>query len=217
MNRYIKVTKTTEKEVLNILHNLRYRWVGGDVATEYSAFTGRNNTSEMYIRIKNGYLSCCSCIPDYIEITLEELRAMVAPRKVTKLSDLNNIVNSEASLKLSMSPCGKSVVMSDLILKPSTHILTIHKLNQNVVDILNKGGFNLVYKPPRTKEDILKEIETLSEIPNENEDRYRIGFDYPRIGKFNIWKIDTNGLAYPRLRGLKKEDAKRLCDELNRI
>lgn len=222
MNKYIKVTRESEKEVLTVLGKLGYKWSAGEEATGFSAFditysyTSYRHLSVMYIRISERGLSstrCVESIPEgYDETTLEELKKMKY-REVSDIKDLHTLENKDGTLIMNLS-YGNNVCLIDIT---GEVILAIRKINQDVIDMLNSKGFNLIYKPVRTKEEIFEEIDKLAESPSENDDRYRLYFGYPRIDKFNVRKIDTSAISYPRLKGIKKEDAKRLCDELNRL
>ncbi|MGL5458974.1 MAG: hypothetical protein ACRDBY_05115 [Cetobacterium sp.] len=214
MNKYIKVTRETEKEVLEVLDKLGYKWAGGQVATGYSAFD-YNSISEMYIRIE-GTLTCIRYTPDCDEITLEQLKVDVY-KTISDIKDLHTLENKDRTLRTVLRHSVGHILLLDISNEFAETILTIYKLSQDVIDMLNHKGFNLVYKPPRTKEDIFEEIEKLAELPNENEGRYRVYFGHPRIDEFNVRKIDTSAISYPRIKGIKKEDAERLCNELNNL
>lgn len=224
MNKYIKVTKETEKEVLEVLEKLGYKWVGGALPTTYSIFK-YNNPITVYINIEESGLTwdsfrgsdCCGeeIYPNQLTNKLNTI--------ITKLKDLHGLVSTDGRCELRFAydefNSTDKVYAYDLRGKSENkyEILTIRELSKCTLNKLDFLGFNLIYKPPRTKEEIFEEIEKLAELPNENEGRYRVYFGYPRIDEFNVRKIDTSAISYPRIKGIKKEDAERLCNELNNL
>ena len=205
MNKYIEATRETEKEVLTVLGELGYKWLAGEEATGCSAFKYTHNSSVAYIIISERGLFCASLIryipEDYDEITLDELKRMKY-REVSNIKDLHNLENKDGTLRI------YETNVFCLIDRTGEVILTIRKINQDVIDMLNSKGFNLIYKPVRTKEEILDEIDKLASVDGEY---------YIKRGESRFYIFSNKGTSYPKRKGLTNEDAKRLREELNKL
>lgn len=226
-NRNVQVnSKDEEYKVLEILQQYGYLWNSGKLSKDI--IPSERAELPLYIYANsNGKLMygryMCYDLEKTKPMTIEEFMthdttnctpSTPAFKLVSKLEDLDKEDNGNG-IYLSWDKKNKSL---DVVYKGTTFCYWTENHEVKVwVGVLKAMGFKFEMKSKRTKEEILDEIEKLAEVPSENEDRYRIGADYPRVDVFGFWKLDTNITTYPRVKGLTKEDAVRLCKELNSL
>ncbi|MGL5753446.1 MAG: hypothetical protein ACRCXT_23075 [Paraclostridium sp.] len=223
VNRYIKVTRENEKEVLKVLEELGFTWSDGFKPTKWSTFNDYNlGDSDIHFiqTIGENKINFCTeekFLDDYIknkEFNLAYLKSFCKDEKleqlkiIRKLKDLDGLENG-SGLKVYWCEDDKCLE----IYFNSRFIDRVFKLDKT--DVLKAMGFKFEYKPLRTEQEVKKEIMNLESLPFTQE-KVNYYVDYNNlIGKYLVICDSVNGHGLHIY--MIEETAQKYVDELNEI
>ncbi|MGL5713603.1 MAG: hypothetical protein ACRCX2_11340 [Paraclostridium sp.] len=219
VNRYIKVTRENEKEVLKALEKLGFTWGGFQLSgslkkpTKYTPINDGWVCGDIYLEIpENKEISFMNGNKAYLmkginEITLEELKSFLpnnTHKVIKKLKDLDGLENG-SGLRVYWCEADKCLE----IYFNSRFIDRVFKLDKT--DVLKAMGFKFEYKPLRKLEEVIDEIRNLKSLPFVcGESNYFVVYNNGwHVGEFIY--IDTLSTY------MTKEQAQKYVDELNEI
>lgn len=218
--KYIKLTKENEEEVLEILEKLGCKWKNGKLPTEKKVIKECFWDEGDVLKIDE-----CAELHGYAdfeivagtEITLNHLRfvakdKMEEIRVVRKLEDLEGLENGMGLvIKCFKDELGEFIRVQRKVEEIEGMVIK----SKDKFEFLKSMGFKFKYKPLRSLEEVLEEIEDLQHerfiYGNEN---YFVSLDVKR----NKYEVSYN-MHYKNVTCvyLKKETAQKYADELNEI
>ena len=225
--RYIKITRENEMEVLKVLEELGCKWGSGNeeptkwipsehhwfedydeeiIKIEYDEVTDNNILKGHYTNFVKGYK----------ETSLDELKSYL-PKDKTIVRSLNDLDGLDNGIGLHIS-----LVHGKSWLKVSTKNKMVVRLR--IVDdeeiaeaniILKAIGFKFEYKPLRTIDEIESEIKSLkSEMFFPNSENYFVTFNITK-NRYMI-SLQYVGKSLSEVY-MSKEKAQKYVDELNEV
>lgn len=231
LNRYIKVTKENEKEVLEALEELGFTWGGSQLYGSLKKPTEYKPINEGWVYLEtpsNKEISFMHGNKIYImrgmkEITLKELKSFLpnkTPKIIKKLKDLDGLKNDkgwELSFESTDNFKDKGYYQEWVRLDDKSNkgwFNSFYELTDKTIDLLKTGGFEFEYKPLRKLEEVIEEMKLKTESifkEDINYDLYEV--EYIKFTKhYKIRLAETVG-APVFVAGL----AQKYADELNEI
>lgn len=234
LNRYIKVTKENEKEVLEVLEELGFTWGGSQLAgslknpTEYKPINEGWVCGDIYLETpSNKEISFMNGNKIYImrgikEITLKELKSFLpnkTPKIIKKLKDLDGLKNDrgwELSFESTDNFKDKGYYQEWVRLDDKSNkgwFNAFYELTDKTIDSLKASGFKFEYKPLRKLEEVFNEMSSLNPFKKHDFDTYSICGSVEGNG-YSIYKNTSTGvIGY----SFDKETAQKYVYELNEI
>ncbi|MGL5751687.1 MAG: hypothetical protein ACRCXT_14230 [Paraclostridium sp.] len=217
VNRYIKVTRDNEMEVLKALEELGFTWSDGFKPTQWSTFNMSTEDVHFIQTIGEREINFCSSeifLDAYIknkEFNLEYLKSLCGNEKleqskvIRNLKDLDGLENGNG-LKVYWCETDKYL---EIYFK-SRFVDRVFRLDK--ADVLIAMGFKFEYKPLRKLEEVRDEIRNLKSLPFiHGESNYIVACDTGKWYIDNLTHIDTLSTY------VTKEQAQKYVDELNEI
>lgn len=179
VNRYIKVTRENEKEVLKALEELGFTWCDGFKPTKWSTFNDYNyGDSDIHFiqTIGENKINFCTeekFLDDYIknkEFNLAYLKSfckdekLEQPKIIRKLKDLDGLKNDkgwELSFESTDNFKDKGYYQEWVRLDDKSNkgwFNAFYELTDKTIDLLKTGGFEFEYKPLRKLTDVYKDM-----------------------------------------------------------
>ncbi|MGL5749311.1 MAG: hypothetical protein ACRCXT_02200, partial [Paraclostridium sp.] len=169
-NRYIKVTRDNEMEVLKVLEELGFTWGGSQLSgslkkpTKYTPINDGWVCGDIYLEIpEDKEISFMNGNKVYLmrgmnELTLEELKSFLpnnTPKVVRKIKDLDGLKNDkgwELSFESIDNFKDKGYYQEWVRLDDKSNkgwFNAFYELTDKTIDLLKIGGFEFEYKPLR--------------------------------------------------------------------
>ncbi|MGL5751692.1 MAG: hypothetical protein ACRCXT_14255, partial [Paraclostridium sp.] len=183
VNRYIRVTRDNEKEVLKALEELGFTWCDGFKPTQWSTFGNSTGDVHFIQTIGECEINFCSSeifLDDYVknkEFNLAYLKSLCGdekleqPNVIRKLKDLDGLMNNKGWELLFESTDNfkdKGYYQEWVRLDDKSNkgwFNAFYELTDKTIDLLKIGGFEFEYKPLRKLEEVRDEIRNLKSLP----------------------------------------------------
>ncbi|MGL5189485.1 MAG: hypothetical protein ACRC7S_07510 [Cetobacterium sp.] len=230
-NRYIKVTRDNEMEVLKALEELGFTWCDGFKPTQWSTFNNSTGDVHFIQTIGEREINFCSTerfLDDYVknkEFNLAYLKSLCRdekleqPKVIRKLKDLDGLKNDkgwELSFESTDNFKDKGYYQEWVRLDDKSNkgwFNAFYELTDKTIDLLKIGGFEFEYKPLRKLEEVRDEIKSIKSLEfNMDGDNFFIAKTDKEYYVENYNLIDILGVIY-----MQKEQAQKYVDELNEI
>lgn len=237
VNRYIKVTRENEKEVLKALEELGFVWCDGDKLSEFSTFNGYSSkySDTHFIQIiSDNKVNFCTkeiFLDSNIrnkEINFAHLKSFCKdnmpdgklefPKIIRNLRDLDGLKNDkgwELSFESTDNFKDKGYYQEWVRLDDKSNkgwFNAFYELTDKTIDLLKTGGFEFEYKPLRSLEEVLDEARTkIVKFVNGE-------YNYLLVKTLEGYSVDRD-VYLERVDSLYlcKETAQKYADELNEI
>lgn len=228
--RYFTITKENYEEVAKKLEELGITWGGHGFThngksikpTQYNPFiNGTLDVKEILVALESkrmtiNHVELETLYMDsgYVRLEVETLLKPSTPafKLVSKLEDLDGLENGNG---MCLSWDEKDRVLE---VKCNGKLFCYWHKNESIevwLGILKAMGFEFEMKTKRTEEEIIAEIEKLAKIGEDNRHYIYFGED---VNKYMFWTFTVGyKISFPERKGLTREDAERLCKELNSL